>query len=158
MTQLMQASRQWLLNYGLIRRDVEEVGVIRRELDDNNAPMSYDFRAATGPDYGRIWDAEIIVPGEFGKAITVTRKTQRSTHPTAIALCSSPIASRYQIAATASLVAWRVVSSSGIAKSATSHSASRHSCLTTPAKIALCGARRRSSRCEGSAGVTHRRC
>lgn len=71
------------VNYGLkIARDVSDVGVL---MYDNGEPI---LRAATGPQYGRIWDADLIralvdqvgdgvtgrwkVPGEYGKAITVT--------------------------------------------------------------------------------------
>ncbi len=73
------------LNYGLHqKRDVEEVGVLltRNEQD-------IDLRAATGPRYGRIWNADVVgnlmqyvgdgvtgqwrVPGEFGKPVEVNR-------------------------------------------------------------------------------------
>jgi len=71
------------LNYGLrFNRSVEEVGVLLTKLDNN------ELRAATGPNYGRIWDADLVdamvdrfgdgvtgdwkVPGEFGKDVTVT--------------------------------------------------------------------------------------
>lgn len=70
------------LNYGLRRRPVEEVGLL---LTRDGA-----VRAATGPKYGRIWNADIVdglvrnfgdgvndsswrVPGEFGKAVDVTK-------------------------------------------------------------------------------------
>lgn len=71
------------LNYGLQSRDVEDVGVLIRRNG------SSDFAAATGPNYGRIWNAEITgnlvrrfgdgisgdwrVPGEFGQAVQVTK-------------------------------------------------------------------------------------
>lgn len=72
------------LNYGLqYHRDVEDVGVL---LYRNGGPA--EARAFTGPNYGRIWNSTITgalvnrfgdgvtgdfrVPGEFGKAVTVT--------------------------------------------------------------------------------------
>lgn len=72
------------INYGLkYQRDVEDVGVLLHRNGENTA------RAFTGPNYGRIWNAEIVkalrerfgdgingrfrVPGEFGKAVTVTK-------------------------------------------------------------------------------------
>lgn len=76
------------INYGLqVARDIEDVGVlITREHD---APAG-SLRAATGPRYGRVWNADVIralvdkfgdgitgdfrVPGEFGKAVEVSKK------------------------------------------------------------------------------------
>lgn len=72
------------INYGLrFTRDVEEVGVL---ISDNG---TVSMRAATGPGYGRVWNAEVAgalvdkfgdgvngqwrVPGEFGKAVQVTK-------------------------------------------------------------------------------------
>ena len=72
------------LNYGLkIARDVEDVGLLLQQNGSNIV------RAATGPKYGRIWNADILrgmtrvfgdgitgdwtVPGEFGKAVEVTK-------------------------------------------------------------------------------------
>lgn len=72
------------LNYGLqFKRDQEDVGVLLY------ANGSASMRAVTGPNYGRIWNADVVrhmtdrfgdgitgqwkVPGEFGKAITVTK-------------------------------------------------------------------------------------
>jgi hypothetical protein len=72
------------LNYGIqFKRDVEDVGVL---IQQNGTAT---LRAVTGPNYGRIWNEEIVrhlvsrfgdgvtgqwkVPGEFGKAITVTK-------------------------------------------------------------------------------------
>jgi len=74
------------INYGLhVERDVEDVGVLLSRDDDR-----VELRAATGPNYGRVWDADIIgklrsyvgdgvtgdwrVPGEFGKEVVVDRK------------------------------------------------------------------------------------
>jgi hypothetical protein len=72
------------LNVGMAQRSVEEIGALVTRLDDG-----VQIRAATGPNYGRIWNADIIaalinrfgdgitgdfrVPGEFGKAINVTK-------------------------------------------------------------------------------------
>jgi hypothetical protein len=73
------------MNYGLrFNRQSEEVGVL---LTKNGTGQ---LRAATGPNYGRIWNQEITtalvnafgdgvsgdgfrVPGEFGKAVEVTK-------------------------------------------------------------------------------------
>lgn len=73
------------VNYGLkFNRDIENVGVL---LSRNGHDT---LRAATGPNYGRIWNSEVVsqlrrfagdgvsgpwkVPGEFGKSVTVTRE------------------------------------------------------------------------------------
>jgi hypothetical protein len=72
------------LNYGLwLNPPVEEVGVLLRKNGDST------FAAATGPNYGRVWNADIAdmlvdrfgdgisgdwrVPGEFGKRVPVTK-------------------------------------------------------------------------------------
>lgn len=72
------------INYGLqFKRNIEDVGVL---LQRNGSNV---LRAATGPRYGRIWNADVLdglcrrfgngvtgdwkVPGEFGKAVTVTK-------------------------------------------------------------------------------------
>ena len=82
------------LNYGLkIARDVEEVGILIQKpeeklLDAEGRPI-IELRAATGPNYGRIWNADIVqalsdrfgdgatgqwkVPGEFGKDVPITK-------------------------------------------------------------------------------------
>lgn len=74
------------LNYGLqVARDVEDVGVLLTR--NGGAPV---LRAATGPNYGRIWNVDLInalvarfgdgvtgswkVPGEFGKDVEVTKQ------------------------------------------------------------------------------------
>lgn len=73
------------LNWGLQRRPVEEVGALLRK---NGGPA--ELSAATGPNYGRIWNKDIIaaliarfgngvdgdftVPGEFGEAVDVTKR------------------------------------------------------------------------------------
>ena len=87
------------MNYGLrFNRDAEDVGVLRTKtfLDsidgerDGGDPIEHvELRAATGPRYGRIWNSDIVdslvqrfgdgltgdfrVPGEFGKAVPVTK-------------------------------------------------------------------------------------
>lgn len=51
------------MNYGLhVMRDVEEIGLLLQRNGDST------LRAATGPNYGRIWDAEIaaVLHEEFG--------------------------------------------------------------------------------------------
>lgn len=72
------------LNYGLkFKRKIEDVGILLQQNGDSV------MRAATGPRYGRIWNNDILhaltrsvgdgitgnwkVPGEFGKAVTVTK-------------------------------------------------------------------------------------
>lgn len=73
------------LNYGLqYAREVEDVGLLLSKNDGGQ------LRAATGPRYGRIWNADVVgalvkafgdgvsgdsfrVPGEFGKAVQVTK-------------------------------------------------------------------------------------
>lgn len=71
------------INYGLqFVRGIEDVGVLLQSNGDNV------LRAATGPNYGRVWNADIVdtlirrfgdgegswrVPGEFGKRVVVTR-------------------------------------------------------------------------------------
>lgn len=74
------------LNYGLrFDRDVEDVGLLLTKQD-----TGIELRAATGPRYGRIWNADIVnaligkfgdgrtgdfrVPGEFGKEVEITKK------------------------------------------------------------------------------------
>lgn len=73
------------INYGLrYSRETEEMGVLLTR-DDNATTL----RAATGPNYGRIWNSDIVaalvqrygdgitgdfrVPGEFGKRVNVTK-------------------------------------------------------------------------------------
>lgn len=69
------------LNYSLRQRPVEEIGLLLQSGDNT-------LRAATGPRYGRIWNADIAaaviklqqrqpnwqVPGEFGKRVQVTKQ------------------------------------------------------------------------------------
>src|SRR5262245_52816316 len=72
------------LNYGLrFNRDIDDVGLLTHH---NGSDM---LRAATGPNYGRIWNADVLttmvsrfgdgvtgqwkVPGEFGKDVVVTK-------------------------------------------------------------------------------------
>ena len=73
------------VNYGLkFSRDKEELGLLLHKNGEST------IRAATGPRYGRIWNADIVdalvtrfgdgvtgdwrVPGEFGKAVTVDER------------------------------------------------------------------------------------
>ena len=71
------------LNWGLYKRDVEEVGALVR---GNGIP---ELAAFTGPNYGRVWNEDVIralrerfgngvdgdftVPGEFGNMVDVTK-------------------------------------------------------------------------------------
>lgn len=74
------------INYGLrFSRDIEDIGTLTYK---NGGPA--ELRAVTGPNYGRVWNAQITralvdrfgdgisgdfrVPGEFGKAVEVTKK------------------------------------------------------------------------------------
>lgn len=73
------------LNYGLRSRPVDDLGVL---LYKNSGPA--ELRAVTGSGYGRVWNADIVralrsrfgdgvtgdfrVPGEFGKAVEVTKR------------------------------------------------------------------------------------
>jgi len=76
-----------LLNYGLHhQRDVEECGVLLTREDDGAVTL----RAATGPQYGRVWNSDLTqrlvdrfgdglsgdfrVPGEFGKAVDISKR------------------------------------------------------------------------------------
>lgn len=72
------------INYGLqYKRNIEDTGLLLQKNGDSLV------RAVTGPRYGRIWNDDIIrsvvnsigdgtdgnwkVPGEFGKAVTITK-------------------------------------------------------------------------------------
>lgn len=76
------------MNYGMKHaRAVEDVGLMFTRYDD--APTDIVLRSANGPQYGRIWNSQLSgeclrrfgdgvtgdwkVPGEFGKAVTVTK-------------------------------------------------------------------------------------
>lgn len=83
------------INYGLqYSRDVEEVGVLLTKQSDgtfapNGSGGNVSIRACTGPNYGRIWNSEILaglvrrfgdgitgdfrVPGIFGQRVDVTK-------------------------------------------------------------------------------------
>lgn len=75
------------INYGLkYDRDVEDLGVLLEKPEGETAQL----RAVTGPNYGRIWNAQITqalvnrfgdgvtghfrVPGEFGERVPVTKQ------------------------------------------------------------------------------------
>ncbi len=83
------------MNYGLrFKRDVESVGLMSYHNtyigEDGVELKSTELRAATGPNYGRIWNSDITasliekfgdgvtgdwkVPGEFGKDVPITRE------------------------------------------------------------------------------------
>lgn len=74
------------INYGLRHsREVQEIGVLLHK--GENVPAT--LRAVTGPNYGRVWNADVTralvrrfgdgitgdfrVPGEFGKAVAVNK-------------------------------------------------------------------------------------
>jgi hypothetical protein len=73
------------INFGLqCKRDIEDVGVLLYK--NGGDPIA---RAVTGPKYGRVWNSDVVgalvnrfgdgvsghfrVPGEFGKAVDVTK-------------------------------------------------------------------------------------
>jgi hypothetical protein len=74
------------LNHGVFKHRVEDMGVLVRRDPDTHI---IELAAATGPNYGRIWNSEIAtllrdrfgdgvtgdftVPGEFGHAVTPTK-------------------------------------------------------------------------------------
>ncbi|MGO8937081.1 MAG: DUF932 domain-containing protein [Mycobacterium sp.] len=75
------------LNYNLrFTRGVEDVGLLKTEKDG----MAGELRSVNGPNYGRVYDAEVVdalvdrfgdgvtgqwrVPGEFGNKVTVTKQ------------------------------------------------------------------------------------
>lgn len=75
------------INFGLhVERDISDVGLLLTKMEDNGPQI----RAATGPNYGRIWNSDIVdslidmvgdgvtgdfrVPGEFGVKVPVTRE------------------------------------------------------------------------------------
>ena len=75
------------LNYGMrFDRDVSDIGLLVTSRDEDG----FEVRAATGPNYGRIWNADIVtalidkfgdgrtgdfrVPGEFGKQVPITKE------------------------------------------------------------------------------------
>lgn len=84
------------INYGLKHmRDAEDVGLLLTMEDmatslNPDAGLSVELRAATGPNYGRVWNADVVrglmdkfgdgitgdfrVPGEFGKHVPVTQE------------------------------------------------------------------------------------
>jgi hypothetical protein len=72
-------------------RDVDEVGLLASLGEDNVVGVpAGTLRAATGPQYGRVWNADVVsmlierfgdgvsgdwrVPGEFGRRVTVSRE------------------------------------------------------------------------------------
>ena len=75
------------LNYGLLRREVEDVGIM---MMNGEGGTPGELACVTGPNYGRIHDANIVaqlvnrfgdgvtgdfkVPGEFGKDVPITRQ------------------------------------------------------------------------------------
>lgn len=78
------------INHGLRHRGIEDVGALLRTEDDQVCP---DLAALTGPNYGRVWNADVIgaltkkfgngvdgdftVPGEFG--VGLERVTKDNT-------------------------------------------------------------------------------
>ena len=73
------------LNFGLKCREIEDLGVLLQKSDS-----AVSLAAVTGPNYGRIWNRDVVralitrfgdgvtgswkVPGEFGQDVSVTKK------------------------------------------------------------------------------------
>lgn len=86
------------LNAGLkIVRDVEDIGVLLTNRGDTaKGNMDIEIRAATGPNYGRIWDHDVVtalvqrfgdgvtgdwrVPGMFGKPLAEVTKANTTLY------------------------------------------------------------------------------
>lgn len=81
------------MNYGFrFNRDAEDIGVLltHNPGDGMQIAPNTELRAATGPNYGRVWNEEIVgalmnkfgdgrtgdfrVPGEFGKQVGITKQ------------------------------------------------------------------------------------
>lgn len=79
------------VNYGLLQRDVEDVGVLFRNQEvDGGYQLIPTITALTGPSYGRVWNSEVFdalvarygdgvtgdfrVPGIFGKRLDYITK------------------------------------------------------------------------------------
>lgn len=76
------------INYGLYKRDVEDVGVLLTNPVEGVSEAA-QLRAVTGPAYGRVWNSTVVdalvsrfgdgvtghfrVPGEFGKRVEITK-------------------------------------------------------------------------------------
>lgn len=78
------------MNHGFrFGRDQEDIGVLRTVSENEDGTEHVELRAATGPRYGRVWNADIVdalmqkfgdgvtgdfkVPGEFGQAVPITQ-------------------------------------------------------------------------------------
>src|SRR6202040_3505247 len=149
------------LNYNLrFTRGVEDVKLL---VSGQGADV--ELRAATGPRYGRIWNADVVdalverfgdgisghwrVRASSASALRSTRAIRPSTPATATCSWSSPMrtaASRSPIAVTASRGPSRAASSSGTPKSAIPRSAPGSSSSTTSAAIATSGVRTNTPR------------
>lgn len=78
------------INWGIRQRDVEELGVLLHRPQSDAGPLAPQVSAVTGPNYGRIWNENIVrqcvrqfgdgrtgrfkVPGEFGKQVEITKQ------------------------------------------------------------------------------------
>ena len=142
------------LNYGLQTRDVEDIGVL---LYRNGSPQ---LRAVTGPNYGRVWNHQVIgalierfgdgvtgdfkVPGEFGHDVEITKANTTlyaSDRDMFVFLADEKHRIEIPGRRDGQAMPWRAVSSYGIRRSVRLHSESVPSYLTTCAAIALCGVR-----------------
>lgn len=79
------------LNYGAYSRNVSDVGLMTRE-----DLINHELAAATGPNYGRVWNAEVVgalrhrfgdgvtgdftVPGEFGRKLDQVTKANTTLY------------------------------------------------------------------------------
>jgi len=86
LTQLSSPLAADCINEGLARRDARDTGLLLYGADESLPTLG----AATGPNYGRVWNHQITdalierfgdgvtsrfrVPGEFGKTVTVDRR------------------------------------------------------------------------------------
>lgn len=144
------------INYGMhVARNVEDVGAM---LHRNGGEP--ELRALTGPNYGRIWcesisgalidrfgdgrEGQWTVPGEFGKAVEVTKENTTlyaSDRDMWIFLADEKNRIEIPNRRDGSPVRSLAASFSGTRRSAPNPSASRRSCSITPAAIGSSGAR-----------------
>jgi hypothetical protein len=155
-------------NYGLrFKRDIDDVGL----LTHHNG--SHTLRAATGPNYGRIWNADVVgqlakrfgdgvtgrwkVPGEFGRDVEITKANTTLYARDRDMFCfladeKNRIEVPNRRGGRPGLLARGF--SSGTVRSAIARSASAPSSSTMPAATGSCGAPRNTRK---SASATRRR-
>jgi hypothetical protein len=149
------------LNYNLrFTRGVEDVKLLV-----SGQGNGVELRAATGPRYGRIWNADVVdalverfgdgvsglwrVPGIFGQRITVDKSNTTlyaSDRDMFVFLADEDAASRSPTVVTASRDPSHAASSSGTPKSATPRLAPGSSSSITSAATAMSGVRTNTPR------------